>query len=304
MTPERIPVTSGGRLRIAVGVATLGRPQILAATVAEYGRQFRPPDAVFVCAPSEASVEGLVADDAALRIILGPRGSCVQRNAIIDQALAFDVMLFADDDFLPRRDYIEVLEEIFATHGDVVMTTGSLIADGILGPGLSIDAARALIADDALVPESRLAVEDVFNGYGCNMAVRIAALRDPAIRFDENLPLYGWLEDVDFSRRLSRHGRIVRTPGTRGVHLGVKAGRQPGRRLGYSQLANPLYLARKGSFPWWRAVNQISRNVAANCWRALRPEPYIDRRGRVRGNAIALMHLATARLHPRRVLEL
>jgi GT2 family glycosyltransferase len=297
-------VTSGGRLRIAVGVATLGRPQILAATVAEYGRQSRPPDAVFVCAPSEASVEGLVADDPALRIILGPRGSCAQRNAVIDQALAFDLMLFADDDFLPRRDYIEVLEEIFTTRSDVVMTTGSLIADGILGPGLSIAAARALIADDALVPESRLAVEDVFNGYGCNMAVRMAPLRASTIRFDENLPLYGWLEDVDFSRYLSRHGRIVRTLGTRGVHLGAKAGRQPGRRLGYSQLANPLYLARKGSFPWWRAASQISRNIAANCWRALRPEPYIDRRGRVHGNAIALMHLATARLHPRRVLDL
>jgi GT2 family glycosyltransferase len=296
-------VTSGS-LRIAVGIATLGRPHILAATIAEYGRQSRPPDAVFVCAPSEASVAGLTNDNAALRIILGPRGSCVQRNAIIDEALNFDVMLFADDDFVPARDYIEVLAEVFAAYGDVVMTTGSLIADGILGPGLSIDAARALIVGATVAPEIRLAVEDVFNGYGCNMAVRVAALRDTAIRFDENLPLYGWLEDVDFSRRLSPHGRIVRTFGTRGVHIGVKAGRQPGRRLGYSQLANPLYLARKGSFPWWRAVSQIGRNIAANCWGALRPEPYIDRRGRVYGNAIALMHLATAKLHPRRVLDL
>jgi GT2 family glycosyltransferase len=291
-------------LRIAVGIATLGRPQILAAAVGEYENQVRQPDAIFVCAPSEASVEGLATDDARLRVIVGPRGLCAQRNAIVDDALDYDVMLFADDDFLPRRDYIEVIETIFATRDDVAMTTGSLIADGILGPGLSIEAARELIADDVAAPEGKLPVEEVFNGYGCNMAVRIGVLRDFGIRFDENLPLYGWLEDVDFSRRLRRHGRIVRVHGARGVHIGAKLGRQAGRRLGYSQLANPVYLARKGSFPWSRALAQIGRNVAANCWRALRPEPYIDRWGRVLGNAIALMHLATARLHPRRILDL
>ena len=294
-----------GRLRIAVGIATFGRPQIAAAAVAEYAHQSRLPDAIFVCAPFKASIEGLAADAATLRIILGPHGLCAQRNAIIANVLDYDVLFFADDDFLPRSDYLEILEDIFASFPDVVMTTGSLIADGILGPGLPIDEARALIAGDAVAKHrNHLLLEDVHNGYGCNMAVRVDVLRDFAIRFDENLPLYGWLEDVDFSRRLSRHGRIVRARDTRGVHLGAKTGRQTGRRLGYSQLANPLYLARKGSFPWWMALRQISRNVAANCWRALHPEPYIDRRGRVHGNAIALMHLATARLHPRRVLDL
>lgn len=293
-----------GRLSIAVGIATLGRPQILAAAVDEYGNQSRRPDAIFICAPTEASVKGLVVDAATLRIILGPRGLCAQRNAIVADALDYDVLFFTDDDFLPRSDYLEKLEEIFATFPDVVMATGALIADGILGPGLPIEEARSLMAGDPVAESHNLLLEDVHNGYGCNMAVRMDALRDFAICFDENLPLYGWLEDVDFSRRLSRHGRIVRARALRGVHMGAKTGRQTGRRLGYSQLANPLYLARKGSFPWWMALRQISRNVAANCWRALHPEPYIDRRGRVYGNAIALMHLATARLHPRRVLDL
>jgi hypothetical protein len=90
----------------------------------------------------------------------------------------------------------------------------------------------------------------------------------------------------------------------RGVHLGMKSGRQSGLRLGYSQIANPVYLVRKGSFAWRRAMGQIGRNIAMNVALSLRPEPYVDRRGRLRGNVIAIRDLARGRLHPRRILAM
>jgi hypothetical protein len=89
-----------------------------------------------------------------------------------------------------------------------------------------------------------------------------------------------------------------------GVHLGVKSGRISGLRFGYSQIANPLYLHRKGTLALSRAVRQMTRNVLSNAARALRPEPWCDRRGRLRGNALAARDWLRGRLDPRRILDL
>ena len=99
------------------------------------------------------------------------------------------------------------------------------------------------------------------------------------LAFDEQLPLYGWLEDVDFSRSIARYGRSVRVEGARGVHLGVKSGRQPGLRLGYSQVANPAYLIRKGTMSKARAIAQIGRNILAKRAALLLNDRSIDRLG-------------------------
>jgi len=290
-------------LRIIVAIATVGRPQILREALAALSSQSRLPDAIYVCAPSEDDVVGLTGFFPTVEISLGVRGSCIQRNVLIDKAKRGDIIVFFDDDFLPGVEYLKKVEEIFIQCEDVVVMTGRVIADGATGPGFTMSQAKALLNKNAAfaVPGT---ITDTYTGYGCNMAVRAAALLDHRILFDERLPLYGWLEDVDLSRRLACFGRIVLVADATGVHLGEKKGRQSGRCLGYSQVANPVYLARKGSLSWRRALCQLSRNVAVNFLRSMRPEPYIDRRGRVAGNARALVDFATGRLDPRRVLEL
>jgi GT2 family glycosyltransferase len=129
-------------------------------------------------------------------------------------------------------------------------------------------------------------------------------MRAHRLAFDEALPLYGWYEDIDLCRRLAPHGRIVRVPAARGVHLGTKLGRTSGLRLGYSQIANPAYLARKGSYAWRRAAASMARNLAANLARSAAPEPWVDRSGRLRGNLIALSDLLRGRADPGRILDL
>jgi hypothetical protein len=74
--------------------------------------------------------------------------------------------------------------------------------------------------------------------------------------------------------------------------------------LGYSQIANPLYLVRKGTVPPRFAFNLALRNLVANAVKSPRPEPNVDRFGRLRGNLIALVDIARGRSHPRRALEL
>jgi len=288
-------------MRVAIGIATRGRAAVLTETLAEIGRQRRAPDRVIVCHVSPEDV----ADVASLGVefITAPAGLPRQRNAILDAAQDCDVVLFLDDDFLPAPDYLAVTEAVFAARPDAVVTDGTVIADGAKGPGLSVAEGRALLAADR-PPADPLACAPYLNGYGCNMAVRMVPVRAHGIRVDEALPLYAWYEDIDFTRRLGRHGAILRLQGARGVHLGVKTARVPGKRLGYSQVANPIYLARKGTYPWSHALPSALRHLAMNAARAPWPEPHVDRAGRFGGNLLALWDLLRGRASPGRVLEL
>lgn len=91
----------------------------------------------------------------------------------------------------------------------------------------------------------------------------MSAARD--VPFDERLPLYSWLEDLDFCRRMmARHGRVVKAMGVVAVHQGSNSGgRVAHQRLGYSQVANYVYLHRKGSAHTTEAWRLVARPVLA-----------------------------------------
>ncbi|HYF08477.1 MAG TPA: glycosyltransferase [Acetobacteraceae bacterium] len=290
-------------MRIAVGIATRGRAAVLGETLAEVLRQTRAADRVIVCHVTEEDVAGLRTRFDSVEFITAPPGLPRQRNAIMDAAVDCDLLLYLDDDFLPAPEYLAVLHAVAKARPDLVVATGVVIADGAKGPGITVAEGRALIRQDMPVAEPH-ASEPAFNAYGCNMAIRLAPACAQGIRFDEALPLYAWYEDIDFSRRLGAHGAILRLPGARGVHLGVKAGRVKGLRLGYSQVANPVYLARKGSYPWSHALWSAGRHLVINLLRSPVPEPHVDRFGRLRGNLIALVDLLRGRAAPARILDL
>jgi GT2 family glycosyltransferase len=293
------------RLRLAVGIASVGRADVLLKTLNLIRFQLRPADAILISAPTAADASGVAEASPESRILLGARGLTRQRNVILDAASNIaDVLVFMDDDFLPGRNYLQETLAAFAGNPDVVMTTGRIVQDGIRGPGLDWDNALADIAEYDEKADPPEEIRDVDDGYGCNMAVRLAVASGHAVRFDENLPLYGWLEDVDFSHRLGKYGRIVAVPRATGIHLGVKRGRQSGVRLGYSQIANPYYLARKGSLSWRRGLYLASRNIAANLRGLVKSEPYIDRAGRLTGNGKALADLVMGRISPLRIFSL
>ncbi|WP_114374835.1 glycosyltransferase family 2 protein [Elioraea thermophila] len=289
-------------MRLAIGIATRGRPAILAETIAELARQTRRADELLICHVGPEDVGELPQRRPDIRFLRTSPGLPRQRNAILEATEA-DILLFLDDDFFPAPAYFAVLERVFSAHPDCVVATGTVIADGAKGPGITPEEARAILAADR-PPDDPLAVALHFNGYGCNMAVRMEVVRRTGIRVDERLPLYAWYEDIDFTRALGRYGTILRLAGARGVHLGVKQARTPGLRLGYSQVVNPIYLARKGTFPWRHAIPSAARHLAINAARSLFPEPHVDRFGRLRGNLLALLDLARGRVEPERALAL
>ena len=288
--------------RLAVGVVTKGRASILLEMLVHLAKQTRQADQIMVCSPSHDDVAGADAIQN-VKLMIAPPGTSCQRNRILEACGGFDAVLFLDDDFFPADRYLEAIVEAFQQSADIVVTTGLVLADGARGPGLSqADAIRTLADDhyDGGWPGTIPA----WNGYGCNMGVRMSPINSHGLRFDERLPLYGWYEDIDFTRRMAKYGQLVRVMAARGVHLGVKSGRVSGIRLGYSQVANPIYLARKGTYPWSHAMSSIARNMAANLVRSVWPEPYVHRRGRVAGNLLAFFDVIRGRVSPERILDL
>jgi len=294
-------------LNIVIGIPTVGRAAVLREILIGIEGQTRRPDGILVCGSKPADVAGLEGLPGVSIFLAQQPGLPRQRNALIAAAPDADVMLFLDDDFVMATDYLAEIEQAMMKTPAIVVATGHVAADGIGGPGLTVPAAEQAIrtAYGRGAGSRARQITPVFSGYGCNMAVRLAPMRQHGITFDERLPLYGWQEDVDLSRRLARHGQVVKVEAAVGAHLGVKLGRNSGLRLGYSQVANPLYLAGKGAgYPLGRALEHIGRNLVMNMLHAPRPEPYVDRRGRLRGNLLAFRDLLRHRLTPERVLDL
>ncbi len=303
------PATATSRRpSLAVGIPTRGRPVILQETIRDLQQQTRRPDAIFVAyyEPSDISDAQEVFPDVHFIRGSGAGGSCAQRNRLLEGAEEqFDFIFIMDDDCYLHRDYLLRVEQTFTGDITVVGLTGRILLNGAKGPGVQGSHARSLLGAIHAVPT--LAEQpplSAFNTDGCNMAFRMSAIRAAHLRFDEQMPGYAWYEDIDFSRRLLPYGRLVLVPGAQAVHLGAKVGKTSGRRYGYSQVANPVYLARKGTYPWPNAFRSILRNTAANLLHSIRSEPFIDRRGRLKGNLLAYGDLVRGRLRPDRILQL
>jgi len=291
---------------IAVIVCTRGRPQIVASLVDQLQQQTLPPDHVFIVASCGVDVQGLDLDQERLTVRVGRIGSTFQRNDGLALAGArFEYLVFFDDDFVPSRYWLERMDAIFRSRPDVVGITGHILADGTRGAGIPLQDALQMVAAEDARRGSDGALDATFaygSNVGCNMAYRYAAVRD--VSLDERLPLYAWHEDSDFRGQAERRGKFVRADALWGVHLGHKQGRVPGVTLGYAQIANAVYLAKKGTVPAKFLATVACKNLLVNGLRAIRPEPFVDRRGRLRGNMIAIGDWLRGRLAPERVLEL
>ncbi|HEY0212996.1 MAG TPA: glycosyltransferase [Paenirhodobacter sp.] len=289
--------------KVAVVVATRGRPDIVSATVRHLAAtQTLQPDRILISCTTPGDA-GDLADLPGVQVLTGQPGLPAQRNTALD-ALPPDteVVAFFDDDFVADRDWLAVALRGFRDDPVLVGFTGRVLADGINGPGLSFETARHMVA--APPPRCGWSWRAPYSPYGCNMAFRFAAIGPQ--RFDERLVLYGWLEDRDFAAALTgeTHKALAKCAAARGVHMGTKGGRVSGLRFGYSQIANPLYMLRKHTMTPTQAVGQILRNMSSNAVLSLRPEPWVDRRGRLRGNLLGLADVIRGRFTPERAADL
>lgn len=299
--PREAPLTKPAS--VSVVIASMGRRAVLHETVKSILAQSSNPREIILALPSLEHVDPRTMVLPSVRVILSPPGSCRQRNeGIAAVGQGSDYIAFFDDDVELCADYIKTMCDMLDARPDVVVATGCVLADGAKSGGIDRKSAAAIVSRvpaDA-TPDSLASVAQVRGAYGCNMFVRRAALGD--VRFDERLPLYGWLEDFDFSLRLAERGRVVKFEGARMVHLAEQGGRTSGYRLGYSQIVNPLYIARKAGRiglrslvrQYWAPV--LLRN-GFSIGRRIRRERFV-------GNLLGIWMLATGRVQPEHILKM
>ena len=293
-------------LKIAVIIASKGRPFELGELAKHLTNQTRRADRVIFSVTDDGDLPDFPVADYGVEVVFGPAGLPAQRNTgMARDAKASDLYVFFDDDYYPETRALSQIEAYFLNNPDVDGMNGTLIDDGINGPGLdaleSIERLRAF--DETADGVDRNTSKSMMALYGCNMVFRTSAIADE--RFDEELPMYGWQEDIDFCGSLAKNGaHFTKSNSFYGIHCGVKRARSPGKKLGYSQLANPVYMVRKGTMTGKFARRLVLRNILANHAKAFFPEPWVDRKGRVIGNWIAIKDWLSGKMHPKRILEL
>lgn len=301
-----VPLTTAGITptpRIAIIVASIRRAEEIGQLLSHLAAQTLPPFSIILSVEQPSDLPpGL---PPGIDIVMGPKGLTQQRNRGLELALPVsDLIVFLDDDFIPANDALEGMARLFALAPDIVGATGLVLRDGVKRGGMSYNEAVETVRayEEQRGRAQPAEAEPTEELYGCNMVFRSTAIG--ACRFDEMLPLYGWQEDVDFTGQIMKNGSTVRTNAFAGVHRGVNKGRTPGTALGYSQMINPIYLVRKGTMRPVKALTLMTKNFLANHIRLIRPEPFIDRRGRCRGNWRGIFDLLCRRCNPESVLTL
>ena len=301
---------------IGVIIASSSRAKLLGETLTELSKQTVAPRFVVLSVHETSDLPDLndlvLPAGCELHSVLGEKGSTVQRNRgverlarLIDFRFVPGIVVFLDDDFVARGDWLASLISRISESPRIVGLTGILLADGAPGAGYNTHEAIQILHDGVSKLDAsdwRMLEGPVTSLYGCNMAIRSEIMAE--LRFDEGLPLYAWLEDYDFSVRLGEYGDLYRSAKLVGVHLGTKAGRSSGVRIGYSQIVNPQHLRRKGTMSTRTALKYASKNFVANVIGSIIGDRHIDRPGRLRGNCRAILDIVSRRASPGRISSL
>jgi GT2 family glycosyltransferase len=291
---------TGRRGSVAVVLASAGRPGLLADALADLERQASKPDRIIVSVPDSESLPGLEPFPH-VDVRTGTRGLTAQRNVGLDLALAgHDYVAFFDDDAVLDPRYLAKAVSFMDSHPECAGMTGRVVADGSRRDDeLSRTEAEARLR----AAEEQTGFRTTRHLFGCNFVVRSSAVTD--LRFDEDLPLYGWLEDRDFAGRLRPRGSLYHYDGSMVAHRGASSGgRRSHLRLGYSQIANAVHLRKRRSFSALEAATHIVKPVSKNLIFSIAGGAATWRRQRLHGNALAIADAMRGRLHPRNILDL
>jgi GT2 family glycosyltransferase len=296
-------------MNISVIICSINRPAILHETVASIASQSRKPAEILIVTPGDQHVLPETLAISGLRVVIGPLGLPSQRNAGLDRVSPeCDLVAFFDDDIELSEFYLDEMLRLFSENPEIVVASGRLLHDGGRSTVVTRSQARELCHEhdrNCVRSESRGDYHQTNSAYGCNMMVRCATARN--VRFDEGLPLYAWLEDRDYSQRVTknRHGP-VEFQGAIAVHLGSRSGRIGGVRMGFSEIINPIYLwAKNRTFSLGYIVVQYwARCLVGNILGILARDSEYDRVGLLRGNMIGLWHLLTGSCDPGHITEI
>jgi len=186
-------------------------------------------------------------------------GLTFQRNLGIKAATS-DILIFTDDDTVLESDFIEKLRAPYADP-QVMGAGGNITTEQIhsylqLGMRLLFCMSHAygkgvlqrsgLPALQWISNRSHVAETEILPGV-CSYRKQVF----DEFKFDENLSGYGYMEDIDFSYRVSRKNKLIYTPFAKLAHYHSPAGRDRQRRIFAMMAYNQWYLTKKNVGIGW-----------------------------------------------------
>ncbi|HEU4628920.1 MAG TPA: glycosyltransferase [Gemmatimonadaceae bacterium] len=252
---------------LTVVLCTYRRPASVRRFLASLAAQLPLPAALVVvdASPDDATErvarEGAAALPARLLYLRveGPlRGLTRQRNFALEWVTT-DAVAFFDDDVVLDAGCLAAMEAAFRAPGAPVAGVGAVVRNPEVGRGRLWRLRRALGIVDSLAPGRYVRsgfstpwaflppTEAVVEGDwlpGCCMLWRTALARE--LGFHAGLDGYAQGEDLEFSLRARRHGRLLVAGAARVLHLHEPAGRPDAFRLGYMAIHNRYQIHRRG----------------------------------------------------------
>jgi len=162
------------KTRIAVVIATLGRPEEVGQLLLHLKTQTHAPSDIIVSVTGDQDLPSDMPDG--VRVVQGSRGSSAQRNrGMIEVLGACDLIAFFDDDYVPSRYALAGATALFERFPDIVGANGNLVADGINSAGIDYSKAVTLVVHFFPSPNNLpLTINRLFPEYLTRALVRIA----------------------------------------------------------------------------------------------------------------------------------
>jgi len=295
---------------LGVIIATVGRKEIVEQTILSLSSRRTIPGCVIVVGAGEKDLPDFGRElPFPVHLPLAPaKGLTIQRNCGIRQLPAWiELVTFLDDDMELHDDYCAEVENVFRSAPEVAGFSGYIMTNG----GIDRAEARTLLDNHQIhneMPVFGFYPKRWPGFYGCAMNIRRRWLH--VEQFDERLPLYALGEDCEMGFRLSRHGAVGGSARCPVVHLAAKSGRISEVGVGYAQIINYLYFAGKGiGYPqmatyWQHLVRLPLVNLFFRLFPALDQKKSIDRKGRFRGNLLALADAGRGRIDPKNLINI
>jgi hypothetical protein len=294
---------------LALVIASTGREQILLSTVRSVLLRKHVPEQIILVGATEGDIPFVQSDRTEIVSLRSPvKGASHQRNfgiRNIREGIRF--VSFLDDDCEVHDAYFLEVARCFSNNTNLAAFSGYVMRNG----NIEREVGREIL-DSHVIPEGMPAygfLKDKWPGlYGCAMNFRYKHLVRE--EFDENLVKYSLGEDTEIGFRMRRYGDVGGSARCPVVHLACSGGRGSEVKLGYSQIANYYYFVRKGiGYPKRKFISQNLLGLPITNFIGILREssrgPHtVDRKGRLKGNLLAIYDLLRGKIHPSRIDQL
>lgn len=254
---------------VSVVICTYKRAASLGRLLHSLAGQTRKPDQLIVVdASPDAATEQVVREHSRTNALAGEvryfrvagplKGLTRQRNFGL-RWVETDLMVFFDDDVVLAQDCLGEMERVHREGGGAVAGVGAYVENGYSPPTLLWRVRRWLgIVPDltpgryhrsgmsvpwSFLPPTMEAVEGEWL-IGCSMMWPTAAARE--VGFCSHFDGYAQAEDLDFSLRMRRKGKLLMVGSARLQHFHEASGRPDFFKLGYMAIYNRYVLHEAG----------------------------------------------------------